>query len=334
MRPFQPLIRNPHFLTVAGNYWRRAIEETRFPTRRALYATEPGTKVLVEENRPAGRVRGEALLMHGLEGSSQSGYMVSMAQRLAESGLAAHRMNMRSCGGSEHLTPTMYHSGLTGDMLAVLRRFQAEGRGPLFLIGYSLGGNVVLKLAGELGEEARGLIDGVCAVSTPIDLRACVEEIGRRAHGLYERRFVRRLCERYRRKHAIDGARYPLDGLERVRTIYEFDDRFTAPAFGFGDAANYYRTQSAIRFLAAIQVPALLVQAQDDPLIPFEMFERQEVRSNPHLHLVAPEHGGHLGFLSRERPRFWADEVAGEWIANRIQEAEGEQSGPVSRPEE
>ena len=174
----------------------------------------------------------------------------------------------------------------------------------------------------------------MCAVSTPIDLRACVEEIGRRAHGLYERRFVRRLCERYRRKHAIDGARYPLDGLERVRTIYEFDDRFTAPAFGFGDAANYYRTQSAIRFLAAIQVPALLVQAQDDPLIPFEMFERQEVRSNPHLHLVAPEHGGHLGFLSRERPRFWADEVAGEWIANRIQEAEGEQSGPVSRPEE
>jgi predicted alpha/beta-fold hydrolase len=242
-------------------------------------------------------------------------------------------MNMRSCGGSEHLTPTLYHSGLTADMLAVLRRFQAEGRGPLFVIGYSLGGNVVLKLAGELGEQARGLIAGVCAISTPIDLRASVEAIGKPVNRLYERRFVKKLCQRYRRKHAADGARFPLDGLERVRTIYEFDDRCTAPAFGFGDAANYYRTQSAIRFLPGIRVPALLVQAQDDPMIPFEIFESQEVRSNPHLRLLAPEHGGHLGFLSRKRPRFWADEVVGEWILNRMQEAEGEQSGPVSRLE-
>jgi hypothetical protein len=231
-------------------------------------------------------------------------------------------MNMRSCGGSEHLTPTLYHSGLTADMLAVLRRFQAEGRGPLFVTGYSLGGNVVLKLAGELGEQARGLIAGVCAISTPIDLRACVEAIGKPVNRLYERRFVKKLCERYRRKHAADGARFPLDGLERVRTIYEFDDRCTAPAFGFGDAANYYRTQSAIRFLPGIRVPTLLLQAQDDPMIPFEIFESQ------------PEHGGHLGFLSRQRPRFWADEVVGEWILNQMQEAEGEQSGPVSRLED
>jgi hypothetical protein len=332
--PFSPIFRNPHILTVAGNYWRRAIDETRFPTRTALYPTEEGTRVLVEENRPAGRVRGEVLLMHGLEGSSQSGYMVSMAQRLAELGCAAHRMNMRSCGGSEHLTPTLYHSGLTTDMLALLRRFQAERRGPLFLTGYSLGGNVVLKLAGELGEQARGLIAGVCAVSTPIDLLACVEAIGRPANRMYEWRFVRRLCERYRRKHAADGEHFPLDGLERVRTIYEFDDRFTAKAFGFGDAANYYRTQSAIRFLPTIRVPALLVQAQDDPMIPFGIFEGPELRSNPHLRLVAPEHGGHLGFISRERPRFWADEVVGAWILNRIQEGEGEQSGPVSRLEQ
>jgi hypothetical protein len=334
LSPFSPIFRNPHILTVAGNYWRRAIDETRFPTRSAVYPTEEGTSVLVEENRPAGRVRGEVLLMHGLEGSSRSGYMFSMAQRLAELGLAAHRMNMRSCGGSEHLTPTMYHSGLTTDMLALLRRFQAEGRGPLFVTGYSLGGNVALKLAGELGEQARGLIAGVCAVSTPIDLRACVEAIGKPENWLYERRFVQRLCARYRRKNAADGARFPLDGLERVRTIYEFDDRFTAPAFGFGDAANYYRTQSAIRFLAGIRVPTLLVQAQDDPMIPFEIFEGPEVRSNPYLRLVAPEHGGHLGFLSRRRPRFWADEVAGAWILNRIEGPDGEQSGPVSRLEQ
>ena len=259
--------------------------------------------------------------------------MISMAQRLASAGFATHRMNMRSCGGSEHLTPTLYHSGLTADTLALLRRFRAEGRGPLFLVGFSLGGNVVLKLAGELGEQARELIAGVCAISTPIDLLACVEAIGKPENRLYERRFVSRLCQRYRRKHAADAARFPLGGLEQVRTIYEFDDRFTAKAFGFGDAANYYRTQSALRFLPTVRVPALLIQAQDDPMIPFGIFEGPEVGSNLHLSLVAPRHGGHLGFLSRRRPRFWADEVVEEWIQERIRASEAEQSGLVSRLE-
>ena len=321
-------------MTVAGNYWRRAIDETRFPTRAAVHPTEEGTHVLVEENRPAGRVRGEVLLMHGLEGSSRSGYMISMAQRLAELGFAAHRMNMRSCGGSEHLTPTLYHSGLTSDTLALLQRFRAEHRGPLFLIGFSLGGNVVLKLAGELGGQGRELIAGVCAVSTPLDLLACVGAIGRRENRIYERRFVRRLCERYRRKHAADAERFPLDGLEQVRSIYEFDDRFTAKAFGFGDAASYYRTQSAIRFLPAIRVPVLMIQAQDDPMIPFGIFEGPAVISNPHISLVAPRHGGHLGFLSWQRPRFWADQVVGMWIQGQVKEPEGEQSMPVPRLEQ
>jgi predicted alpha/beta-fold hydrolase len=317
LRPFSPYFRNPHLLTLAGNFWTRPVEESRFPTRQVLYPGEPGTQVLVEETRPEGVPRGEVFLMHGLEGSSQSGYMISMALALAKAGFVAHRVNMRSCGGTEHLTPTLYHSGLTVDLRALLEAFRAQGRGPLFLVGYSLGGNVVLKLAGELTERAQGLIAGVCAVSTPIDLHASVRAIGKRSNWIYEQRFVKRLCNRYLRRHAVAPERFPLDGIDRVRTIYQFDDRFTAQAFGFGDAANYYRTQSSLRFLSSIQVPTLLLQAKDDPMIPFEIFTGVEVRSNPNLTLVAPRHGGHLGFISRSLPRFWADEVLMEWIASQ-----------------
>jgi hypothetical protein len=241
--------------------------------------------------------------------------MISMACALAQAGFVAHRVNMRSCGGTEHLTPTLYHSGLTVDLRALLETFRSQGRGPLFLVGYSLGGNVVLKLAGELAERAQGLIAGVCAVSTPIDLHASVRAIGKRSNWIYEQRFVKRLCDRYRRRHAGAPGRFPLDGIDQVRTIYQFDDRFTAQAFGFGDAANYYRTQSSSRFLSSIRIPALLLQAKDDPMIPFEVFTGVEVHSNPNLTLVATEHGGHLGFISRSLPRFWADEVLTEWIS-------------------
>jgi predicted alpha/beta-fold hydrolase len=233
---------------------------------------------------------------------------------------------MRSCGGTEHLTPTLYHSGLTADLRTLLESFRAQGRGPLFIAGYSLGGNLVLKLAGELGERARGLLAGVCAVSTPIDLQACVRAIGKRSNWVYEQRFVKRLCERYRRKHLSDPDRFPIDGIGQVRTIYEFDDLCTARAFGFGDAATYYRTQSSLQFLPSIRVPALLVQAQDDPMIPFGIFTRDEVRSNPNLTLVATPHGGHLGFISRELPRFWADEVLTDWISSQSARRNEEQT--------
>lgn len=326
MRPFLPYFRNPHLSTIAGNFWKRPADEVRFPTRQVVYQGEPGTQVLVEENRPEGAPRGEVLIMHGLEGSSRSGYMVSQGLALARAGFVAHRVNMRGCGGSEHLTPTLYHSGMTADLLILLESFRAQGRGPLFLVGYSLGGNVVLKLAGELGERAQGLIAGVCAVSTPIDLHACVRAMGKRSNWIYEQRFVMRLCERYRRRHATAPEQFPLNGIDNVRTIYGFDDLCTARAFGFGDAANYYRTQSSLRFVSSIRVPTLLVQAEDDPMIPFEIFTGQEVRSNPNLTLIATPHGGHLGFISRDKPRFWADELLTGWISSRTSGMNGEQT--------
>lgn len=314
MRPFDPLFRNPHLATLAGNFWRRQLDERRFPTRAVVYQTEPGVGILVEENRPAGEARGEVLLLHGLEGSSRSGYLISLAQCLLEAGFGVHRMNLRGCGLSEPHSPTLYHSGLTHDARTILDAWRRQGRGPRFLAGFSLGGNVALKLAGEMGDDFAALVESVCAVSTPIDLHACVRAIGKRSNWIYHQKFVRSLRRRYARRHRMDPQRFPAVDLRRIRTIFEFDDRITAPFFGFGTAPNYYATQSSIHFLGRIRVPALLVQAKDDPMIPFELYSAAEIRSNPHLRLLAVDHGGHLGFLARGEARFWLDTVLRDWF--------------------
>ncbi len=253
-------------------------------------------------------------MVHGLEGSSAAGYARSMSQLALEAGYATHRSNLRSCGGTEALAKTMYHAGLTGDTRFILRRLREAHSDPLFLVGYSLGGNVALKLAGELGDEARDLIAGVVAVSTPIDLAACVRQMSRRENWIYESRFLKRLKQRIRdRAKTLPGV-YDLASLDRARTVYEFDDFITAPFFGFGSADRYYATQSSNQFLDRIRVPTLLVQAKDDPLIPFKVFDHPAISNNPHIRLVATEYGGHLGFLSDRAPRFWVDRIILEWI--------------------
>ncbi len=322
MRPFVPFFRNPHLLTIAGNYWRRELNEQRFPVQAKFYETEPGVQVLVHSQAPATEPIAQLVLVHGLEGSSSAGYARSLAQAALESGCATHRLNMRSCGGTEHLSGrTLYHSGQTSDLLAVIR--QLPSNAPIFLAGFSLGGNVVLKLAGELGAAAADLIAGVMAISTPIDLAACVRQLDKPSNVIYARRFVSRLKERIRVKERLTPGLFDLSGLDLVRNIYDFDDRFTAKAFGFGTADNYYATQSSNQFLGRVRVPTLLVQAKDDPLIPFSVYDHPAFLANPNLHLIAVEHGGHLGFISKTRPRFWLDQVLVNWVleAQRVRRA-------------
>jgi predicted alpha/beta-fold hydrolase len=313
---FAPLFQNSHIATIAGNYWRRQIDEARFPARRVEYKVAPDVTVVAYEHQPENPL-GQIVLLHGLEGSSDGGYIVSFTQAALQRGFGVHRLNMRSCGGTEHLSATMYHSGLTSDTLHVLRSIQGRNLGPIFLVGFSLGGNVTLKLAGEL--RRTDLLTAVCAVSTPIDLACAVRAIGQPKNVIYARRFLSRLKGRVRRKHPVQPHLYPIDGLDKIRSIWAFDDRYTAPLFGFGTAANYYATQSAARFLEYIEIPALVVTAQDDPLVPFEMYRgRKAFQTNPALTLVTPRHGGHLGFLSRTRPRFWLDELLSSWITGQL----------------
>lgn len=319
MQSFRPLFRNPHLATVAGNFWPRRLDEQRYPVTERLFPTEPGVQVMVHSQHPDGDPKADLILVHGLEGSSQAGYARSLTQAALEAGFSVHRFNMRSCGGTEAICgPTLYHSGQTGDLLAVAHEISGARGKPLFTIGFSLGGNVVLKMAGELGDDAAGLLAGVVAVSTPIDLAACVRTLKRPANYIYANRFVKRLKARIRLKESLTPGSFALEKLDRVRTVYEFDDTFTAPSFGFGNADNYYATQSSNQFLERIRIPALVVHAKDDPLIPFEVYQNASFERNPNIRLVAVEHGGHLGFISRSGPRFWLDGVVLGWLQESL----------------
>ncbi len=320
MEPFRPFFRNPHLATIAGNFWPRHLDEQRFPVTERFFPTEPGVRVLVHSQRPEGDSRADLILVHGLEGSSQAGYARSLAQTALPAGFGVHRFNMRSCGGTEGVCgSTLYHSGQTGDLLAVARQIVRENGMPLFMVGFSLGGNVVLKLGGELGENAAGLIAGIVAVSTPIDLAACVRTLKRPSNFIYGSRFVKRLKARIRLKESLTPGLFDLGKLDRVRTVYEFDDTFTAPSFGFGTADRYYATQSSNQFLERIRVPTLVVHAKDDPMIPFEVYRvAAAFERNPWIRLLAVEHGGHLGFVARGKPRFWLDGVVVDWLEGAL----------------
>ncbi len=308
MRAFEPLFSNPHVLTILGNFWPRKYDFSRYPIENRTIRTDADTQVLVQTQLPAGPPVGQVVLLHGLEGNGESGYIRSMAWAVLNAGFIAHRFHMRTCGGTERLSKTLYHAGLTSDLHSFLTGLRELASGlPICLTGFSLGGNVALKLAGELGETE--LIDAVCAISTPIDLAAGVRRLGRPDNRIYERRFVSRM-----RRRLVNTGRYTIAELEGAETIYEIDDRVTAPSFGFGGADHYYATQSACNFLDRIRVPTLLIQAKDDVFIPFESYAQPAFESNPHLRLIATENGGHLGFLSKRGPRFWADEVAVEFL--------------------
>jgi uncharacterized protein len=315
LRPFVPLIANPHLATIASNFWPRYQELATVPEVEHRFPTEPGVFIRVVEQRPAGICRGHFVLVHGLEGSSDGGYMRSMAWTALQAGYAVHRVNIRGCGGTEGWCRTLYHAGLTSDLRAYLSGLR--GAEPVTLVGYSLGGNVSLKLAGELGAEGPEWLHSVVSVSTPIDLARCVDALGRRGNFLYQQRFVNRmrerLAERRRLQPDVFDPIFARTDVNAIRTIFDFDDRITAPHFGFGDAPNYYRTQSAQNFLPHIQVPTLVLTAQDDPLVPFAVYSHPAIAANPHLTLLAPRHGGHVAFIARQTPRFWADEAILNW---------------------
>jgi predicted alpha/beta-fold hydrolase len=306
MIPFEPLFEHPHIQTIASHYWPRP-RAAEFPIERRLFTTEPGIQVLVESQRPPVSAAGEIVMVHGLEGSGEAGYIESLAAAALAAGFSAHRFHMRTCGGTERHADTLYHAGLTSDLAAVLEAFRKDGRDPAVLVGFSLGGNVVLKLAGELGARAGESIRGVCAVSTPLDLAACASRIDDRENFLYQYRFVRRM-----RARLCATGRYAAADFADLRSVMDIDDRITAPSFGFGTAANYYRTQSAIRYLEAIRVPTLLIQAKDDPLVPYAIYEG--LPANPSIELLATERGGHLGFLGKRPHRFWLDDTIIEWV--------------------
>jgi len=315
MQAFEPhpLLRHPHLMTLAAAFWLRRFPRLRPPAER-LFEVEPGSKILAQCHWQAEPQHHPTIvLVHGLEGSSESLYMLGIAEKAFAAGFNALRLNQRNCGGTERLTPTLYNSGLSGDYRAVLAELiDPSGRDPLpevFFAGYSMGGNLVLKMSGELADRAPAQLRGVCAVNPGIDLAACADAIALPQNFLYEWNFLHGLKRRMRSKARLFPGRYSLDGLGRVRTLREFDEAFTAPSFGYRDADDYYHQASALRVVAAIRVPTLILTAQDDPFVAFGAFRDPGVAGNPQIALMAPAHGGHCAFISRNAgdERFWAE---------------------------
>jgi predicted alpha/beta-fold hydrolase len=240
------------------------------------------------------------VLLHGLEGSSHAHYMCGIADKAWAAGWNVVRLNQRNCGSTEHLSRGLYHSGLTTDPLSVVRELiEVDGLRRLALAGYSLGGNLTLKLAGELGETAPPELKAVCAVSPTMDLAVCVEALERRGNIPYQFNFVRNLKARMRRKAAALPGDYSLAPLRRIWTVRQFDEAYTAPHHGFRDAADYYHRASAMRVIDRIRVPALIITAEDDPFVPTAPFRDPAVTGNPAITVAVTPHGGHCAFVER-----------------------------------
>lgn len=316
--PFHPprWMRNPHFQTIIAarkprrlNYGWRSWEPIEISLGKdgrilAEASWQPGHK----RNTPA------LILIHGLEGSARSHYLMGLSKKAFARGFHTMRVNLRNCGRTEHMTPTLYCAGLSQDVGSVVEHLRHWcGIEAVYAAGVSLGGNILLKFLGEQGDQGGGYLRAAAVMSPPIDLAAGARKIGEPGNWIYQRRFVSSLIRRMRRKAKLFPHLAEMSRVERIRTIYEFDDIVTAPHFGYGRADDYYRLASSAPLLRRIRVPTLVIQAVDDPLIPFAAFQSSGIEQNPALTLIATRHGGHTGFLTTRRAHsgdldcYWAE---------------------------
>jgi predicted alpha/beta-fold hydrolase len=292
-------LRNGHLMTVYA--WARPRRFPRLPSPTARhFDVEAGTRVLAHCHwQPEPAAHPAILALHGLEGSSSAHYMRGIAEKAFVAGFNVILLNQRNCGGTEGSCAGLYHSGLTHDAVHVLRELTDLDRITRIVVaGYSLGGNLALKLAGDFGGGAPAELRGVCAVSPVLELEACVRALERRQNVFYQWNFVRALKARMRRKSAFQPDRFPLDRLDPVRTVRQFDEVYTAPHFGFAGASDYYHRASAMRVIERIRVPALVITAEDDPFVPAAPFREARVTANPAIEVIVTPHGGHCGFVT------------------------------------
>ncbi len=312
-------LRGTHLQTIFGRLLRR---EPRLPFRRERLDTPDGD--FVDLDFPELGVSGDAplvVLLHGLEGFARRGYALNVYRELAGRGVASVGLNFRSCSGEPNRTARFYHSGDTGDLRHVLGWLRARWPGRrLGAIGFSLGGNALLKYLGEEGE--RSAVSAAVAVSVPYDLAAGADLLERSRMGrLYARLFIKTLVQKAEAKRPLlEAAGIDMLRLRRARGFRDFDDAATAPLHGFADASDYYARSSSGHFLERIRVPTLLLQADDDPFLPPDAFPWQAIHSNPSLRAELARGGGHVGFVGGLpwRPTFWAEREGARFLAHQL----------------
>jgi predicted alpha/beta-fold hydrolase len=301
---FEPRIglSNGHLQTIVGNYFPRPA--FLLPSEPEIVVVDPadGSRVLCHchwQAEPERAARLTLVLVHGLEGSSESRYILGIAARAWAAGCNVIRMNMRNCGGTDELTPTLYHSGLSGDLGAVVGHFaQRFSLQCVALVGYSMGGNLVLKLAGEWGSVAP--LCAVAAVCPAVDLAAGSDALHEPLNRAYEWHFLRGLMRRFHRKAKLFPHLYETRSIGPVRSMRQFDDKVVARYWGFRDASDYYDRAAAARVVDRIAVPTLVLCAQDDPFVRLTPETRAKLQANPQVTFVETRHGGHCAYLSKD----------------------------------
>jgi len=295
----RPALRDGHSMTVYGWGNPRYFPGLPPPVPR-YFDVDHDARVVARchwQPRPWDRLT--IVLLHGLNASSDAHYMRGIAAKAFARGMNVIRLNQRNCGDTEHLSAGLFHSGLTADVRHVVDELTTvDGLSSIALAGYSLGGNLALKLAGECAERPLAALCAVAAVSPILEIGACVDALERPGNALYQWNFVRDLKRRMRRKDRFWPQRFDLSKLDRVRTVREFDEAYTAPHFGFNDAQDYYYRASAMRVVDRISVQTLIITAEDDPFVPAQPFHDPRVTGNPHITLRLCEHGGHCGFVA------------------------------------
>ncbi|MEO2021582.1 MAG: alpha/beta fold hydrolase [Pirellulaceae bacterium] len=317
---FQPCLfmRCGHRQTVLGS----TLPGGRFPYRARPHTLKMSDddELVVHDDVPASwkETDAVALLVHGLGGDHRSGYMVRVAAKLHRCGVRVFRMDQRGCGAAQWLSAQPAHAGRSDDIAEVLDWVESCcPRAPLTLVGFSLGGNAVLKLAGERGASDGGNLRLVLAVAPPIDLAYCAKNLARPERRFYDRRFLRKLCRQVRLRSQRVAAARGLDPGVQPGSVLEFDDGYTAPVSGFQDAGDYYARCSAGPLLKSIEVSTRILVAEDDPVVPVEIFS--EVPVSQHVGLFKTRYGGHLGYLGVrgiDSDRRWMDWRIVDWITS------------------
>ena len=316
-----PRLRNGHVMTVWA--WGRRRTFPRLPLAHdRVFIVAPDARVLGRCFwQPGPTDHPTFIALHGLEGSSEAHYMRGMADKAFADGFNVVLLNQRNCGGTEHLSTTLYHSGLSSDVDLVMRELTAEGHRAIVIAGYSLGGNLALKLAGDYGRDAPAALKAIAAVSPVMDLPRCVDALERPANFFYQWNFVRNLKARMRRKAAAFPDRFSIEPLTRIRTVRQFDEEYTAPFFGFRDATDYYYRAAALRVVDRIEVPTLIIVASDDPFVPADSFRQSAVTGNPHITLRVSPHGGHCAFIATANGSgdgYWAERRVVDFLKDRV----------------
>jgi predicted alpha/beta-fold hydrolase len=317
-----------HAQTIAGNFLPRRNELP--PPEERLIRVEPDVQVLCRCHwQPERSGAMTLIIVHGLEGSSESQYVIGTGSKAWCAGMNVVRMNMRNCGGTEQLGPTLYNSGMSDDVGAVAETLiREEGLQKLAFTGFSMGGNLVLKLLGEWGSGAPKEITAGVGVSPAMDLAASADALHDRANRIYEWRFLRGLKQRIERKAALYPGRYDTRYLQELASIRDFDDQITARYCGFRDAQDYYTRAAAAQVLDHIAIPTLIVHAEDDPFIRVLPNTREKLRQNSHITYLETERGGHCAFLAAPNgyDGRWAERQAIAFV-QRIERGE-----PVAAP--